>query len=342
MTQASGPGQLEVAVLDLGSNSFHLEHFSFDGAGGWKQTLDAKQTLQLGHQVFADGYLDQLSQDKAHVCVAELLQLSQRGRRSQNFQLVTVATSALRTASNGDAFLRELNARHGINVTLLSTHQEALLTYEAASSALGAGNRPVAVVDLGGGSVELALGQGNACDHAISLPLGALRMARAVGCDGRLDRQGWERLSRIAGDQLQELPSSLRSAPPEVLCFASGTARAVRKLATHDSDHPGAVGSLSAKSLRTTLSRFVDRSPAALETAGIPTDRARTVLVAAAIMLRIAEYFGAPPMVTINRGLRDGIARQAYERWRVAQLSMRAGTRLTIEAPSSSPSPAGS
>ena len=87
---------MELAVLDLGSTTFHLQHFQVEADGRMTSCLDLKECTSLGAQVFADGFIDAQSRAVALQAVDKLLNASnQRGFTHR----AIVATSAIRSAS---------------------------------------------------------------------------------------------------------------------------------------------------------------------------------------------------------------------------------------------------
>lgn len=296
---------MEIAILDLGSTSFHLEHFSFSPRGALEVTLDIKQPLSFGKQVFTDGQINPQSWAEGLEAVGSLLEQS---RLAKPTHTVAFATSAMRTARNGRLFAHEVRRAFGIDVQILAPQAEATYAYLGASACHGVGGRRALVADLGGGSLELALGAGTQCDAAMSLPLGAVRMCQTVSGSASFNRAAWQRLVPIVRTHLAQGIPGGGDFPPELLAFASGTTRAARKLAMRESDIPGKAGLLDATALRMCLGHFVDAAPEELLQAGVPENRAQTVLVAAAVMLEIMDHLGFSTAVTVDRGLRDGVA----------------------------------
>ncbi|HTU58908.1 MAG TPA: hypothetical protein VMF89_10755, partial [Polyangiales bacterium] len=288
---------MELAVLDLGSTTFHLQHFQADAQGGLKSCLDLKICTSLGAQVFADGYIDARSRTVALDAVDQLLQASnQRGFT----QRTIVATSAMRTAQNGRALAREIEARHDCQVTILEPREEARLAYVGQLGFAGLAGKRFAMVDLGGGSVELSVGRDHQIALTESLPLGAVRM-RVASADH-------DHLEGLLRDQLTEPVRAIRQLQPELIVFGSGSARAARKLLLRNDALPGKVGPIDTAEFRRELTALCHHTPEQLIALGVEPARSNTVLTSAAIMLQILELLGASDAVVSDRGLRDGVA----------------------------------
>ena len=293
---------MELAVLDLGSTTFHLQHFQADVQGGLKSCLDLKNCTSLGAQVFADGYIDARSMAIALDAVDELLQaLNLRGFT----QRTIVATSAIRTAHNGRALAREIEARHDCQVTILEPREEARLAYVGQLGYPGLAGRRIAMVDLGGGSVELSVGRDDQIALTESLPLGAVRMRVASASHEHVDES-------LLREQLTEPVRAIQRLQPELIVFGSGSARAARKLLLRNDALPGKVGPIVTEEFRRELTALYDHTSEQLIGLGVEPARANTVLTSAAIMLQILELLGAREAVVSDRGLRDGVATELW------------------------------
>jgi len=293
---------MELAVLDLGSTTFHLQHFQADVQGGLKSCLDLKNCTSLGAQVFADGYIDARSMAIALDAVDELLQASNLRGFTQR---TIVATSAIRTAHNGRALAREIEARHDCQVTILEPREEARLAYVGQLGYPGLAGRRIAMVDLGGGSVELSVGRDDQIALTESLPLGAVRMRVASASHEHVDES-------LLREQLTEPVRAIQRLQPELIVFGSGSARAARKLLLRNDALPGKVGPIVTEEFRRELTALYDHTSEQLIGLGVEPARANTVLTSAAIMLQILELLGAREAVVSDRGLRDGVATELW------------------------------
>jgi exopolyphosphatase/guanosine-5'-triphosphate,3'-diphosphate pyrophosphatase len=299
---------MDIAVLDLGSTTFHLQHIRVDAAGRFATAFDVKRSLCLGTQVFADGYLDRRSWLESLNAVGELLQASRELRPDRS---VIVATSAIRSASNGSALVRELEQRSGIEIQLLSPQDEARLAYLGQSTSAVVGERRVAAVDLGGGSVELAVGEGARCLQTASLPLGALRLPVETRHGFGADQV--RAIATLVREQLRPTLHALRQLGPELVVFGSGSARAARKLLARSWPAPGKTGSVRTRALEEALLAHLGYTEQELIALGVDPSRAPSVRVAAIIMLQILELLEVDEAYVSDKGLRDGVALELHQ-----------------------------
>jgi exopolyphosphatase/guanosine-5'-triphosphate,3'-diphosphate pyrophosphatase len=296
---------MELAVFDLGSTTFHLQHFQADAQGGLKSCLDLKICTSLGAQVFADGYIDARSRAVALEAVDELLQASNRRGFTQR---TIVATSAMRTAHNGRALAREIEAGHDCQVTILEPREEARLAYVGQLGFSGLAGKRFAMVDLGGGSVELSVGRDHQIALTESLPLGAVRMRVASAAHGG---ELYD-LGALLREQLIEPVRAIQQLDPELIVFGSGSARAARKLLLRNAALPGKVGPIVTADFRRELTALYGHTPEQLIALGVEPARSNTVLTSGAIMLQILELLGVSDAVVSDRGLRDGVASELW------------------------------
>src|ERR671931_1611420 len=161
-----------LAVIDLGSNSFRLVVFTA-GDGWWKRTDEIYEAVRIGEGLAATGELGEPGMARAqatmevfaHFCAASGIPVE---------AIDSVATSAIRDASNSPEFLERAQRASGLHVRVLSREQEARYGYLAAvnSTTLADG----VMLDIGGGSMQLVHVEDRLARELDSWPLGAVRM----------------------------------------------------------------------------------------------------------------------------------------------------------------------
>jgi exopolyphosphatase/guanosine-5'-triphosphate,3'-diphosphate pyrophosphatase len=168
------------ASIDVGTNSVLLLVAEKDAAGKWKPVLERAEITRLGKGVDQSKRLLPESIE-ATVQVLESFAKEARGLGAQ--AIVTSATSAARDASNGAEFLNAAKTRAGLTVEIIAGEEEARLSYASAYSDFG-GERPLVVLDIGGGSTEFIYGdvKGNV-QFRHSFNVGSVRMTERLGQD---------------------------------------------------------------------------------------------------------------------------------------------------------------
>jgi exopolyphosphatase/guanosine-5'-triphosphate,3'-diphosphate pyrophosphatase len=299
---------MEIAVLDLGSTTFHLEHFRLEGDSAIASCLDEKRAIVLGNQVFAHGFVDRRSWLESLNAVRELMEPS-RARRPDH--TLVVATSAIRSANNGAELVREIERSQRLAIRVLDPADEARLAYFGLTSSPVVSGRRVAAVDLGGGSVELAVGEGRRCIHTVSLPIGAVRMRATQLAPSYTAREARE-FEAVIRERADGALARVRALAPEIVVFGSGSARAARQLLMRETRTPGKHGPIDRGLFRARLEARLGSSPAELIALGVDPARAPSVLWAATIMVQVLDLLGAEAAFVSDRGLREGVALELY------------------------------
>ena len=166
---------MRLGVVDVGSNTVHL--LVVDAHRG-AQPLPAtshKIELRLSEHVTDDGHIADSGEEALARFVRDCLAVAEDQGVEE---VMAFATSAIREAPNGEQVLERVRADTGIDLQVLSGEDEARLTFLAARRWFGWSSGTLAVVDIGGGSLELAAGMDEDPDAAVSLPLGAGRLTR--------------------------------------------------------------------------------------------------------------------------------------------------------------------
>ena len=318
---------MDIGCLDLGSNSFHLQLFSVVNGCVQASLLDEKRAVRLGDSVFRDGAIDESTWRAGLEAFGELLV---RARQQPLDRFCAVATSALRRADNGLQFLRALERRYGVTAELLSPDEEATIAYDGArSSGVFDPQARTAVIDVGGGSAEITVGRAEHVLFSDSLPLGVLRMRHAVEALPAAERTHEGLIASIGaryGTRLRQA-GALR---PTRTVFASGTARAVRKLAMGSSEQPGKTGPLTLQALQSSLERHRGSSGDELLALGVEAARVDTILTAHAVLIALMSGLGTDQGLVVDGGLRQGLALREE---RSARLPSRSGAAPHFSTP---------
>ena len=165
---------MRLGVLDVGSNTVHFLVVDAHQGGRPLPVFSHKAELQLGNSL-EDGKLPRSTALRLRAFVAEALQIAEdKGVE----ELLAFATSAVRDASNGDAVLASVRSATGVDIAVLPGPEEARLTFLAVRRWFGWSSGKVLMLDIGGGSLEIAVGIDEVPDVTISLPLGAGRLTR--------------------------------------------------------------------------------------------------------------------------------------------------------------------
>ncbi len=306
---------MRIAVLDLGSTSFHLLVVDVDDDLRMERVLRRRETLHLGAIVETDGHL---TPDAETDAIRAVRRLRRAADRTAPHVVVAAATHALREAANGDQLLEKLEKETRCPIWLLDGATEARLVYEGVRTAISVGDGPMLVCDLGGGSLELAIGAGEDVSWDASYPLGAsLLTARLVGNDPMLGSERDE-LAATVRTQIAPAVEFLKNTP-HLPCFATGgTARALARvelsrwgMRSPESLLPQGVLIPAARlfALTTSLTSMPRSRRLALQ--GMSPRRVDTLPAGAMVLATLCEELDLGGLVVTEWGLREGLVLEA-------------------------------
>ncbi len=220
---------MKIGVLDIGSNSAQLQVVEASRGAPPLPTHAVKHATVLGEEIQPDGSITSEGVDR----VIDAVQRSAAAARSLHVdQLFAFATSAVRDATNGAEIADRLARETGIQPRFLTGEEEARLTYLAVRRWYGWSAGRLLVVDIGGGSMEIALGRDATPDFAVSLPLGAGRLTRAFLHDDPPRREQLRDLRHHARATLREVSDRLRwEGDPKRVIASSKTFKQLARLA---------------------------------------------------------------------------------------------------------------
>jgi len=166
---------MRLGVLDVGSNTVHFLVVDAHQGGRPLPVFSHKAELHLGDSLEEGNRLSRGTAMRLRAFVAEALQIAEdKGVE----ELLAFATSAVRDATNGDDVLASIRSATGVDIAVLPGPEEARLTFLAVRRWFGWSSGKVLMLDIGGGSLEIAVGIDEVPDVTISLPLGAGRLTR--------------------------------------------------------------------------------------------------------------------------------------------------------------------
>lgn len=177
-----------LAAVDLGSNSFRLEIGRVDH-GEFQRTEYLKETVRQGGGLDDERNLTPAAMQAGWECLARF------GERLAGFkphEVKAVATQTLREARNRDVFLEKANAVLGFPIDVISGREEARLIYQGVAHMLPASDERRLVIDVGGRSTELILGQGLVPGTMESYRVGSIAWSKRYFPDGVFSRKAFE------------------------------------------------------------------------------------------------------------------------------------------------------
>src|SRR5439155_1218361 len=235
---------VRLAAIDVGSNSVHVVVADVSADGRVEVVDRVKEMVRLGRHTFTTGRLPSAAMDLAVGAVKTFARLAHARRV---VRMRAVATSAVREARNGMAFVRRLRGETGLPVKVITGAEEARLIFRAAQHALGLQGGPHLLLDVGGGSVELVLVHEGRPLWLRSLPLGAARLAEHFLASDPPTARQVARLEKHLERELGSLLTSARHAGVARVIGTSGTVNTLVAMAAAERDRRRAVEALAGR-----------------------------------------------------------------------------------------------
>ncbi len=297
---------MRIAAIDVGTNSVRLLVAETTGDG--MTVLDEeKAAVRLGQGLSVTGSLSAEAQDRTIEAVARMLGIAE-GRRADTIRLV--ATHAVRAADNGSAFAERVRRELGVPLEVVSAEQEARLAFLAAAAHVELSGR-TAIVDVGGGSVEVVRATDGQIESVHSLPLGAVALTERLppGEDPPTRRARRKLRDHIRATLRKEFGG--RPDPVGVIVGSGGTVTSLGAIvaAQLGEDYASTQGrQVSGSDVEHTYARLRELGVDAIRRVpGLPPYRADIIVAGALLLREVMRLFGANRMIVSEKGLREGL-----------------------------------
>jgi exopolyphosphatase/guanosine-5'-triphosphate,3'-diphosphate pyrophosphatase len=295
-------------VLDVGSNTVHLLVVDAHHGAHPLPQISEKSVLRLAEQMDSRGKITREGADHLIRTVRDAVaSASAMGCED----LMAFATSAVRDASNAGAVLRRVHAETGVKLAVLSGEEEAIFTFLAVRRWCGWSAGRVLMVDVGGGSLEIASGMDEEPEVAVSLPLGAGRLTRSWLSHDPPRRRELEALREHIVDQLEKPARKLLE--PGVPDRVVGTSKTIRSLARLSGAAPSSAGprvrrTLTDAGLRQVIA-FISRMSAEdlAELEGVSASRSHQLVAGALVVQAAMRALNVEEMDLCPWALREGV-----------------------------------
>ena len=290
-----------VAAVDLGSNSFHM--VVADSVHGQLRVLDRlRERVALAEGLDAELTLGGEPLARSLECLARF---GQRLRGLAPRAVRVVGTSTLRRARNARSVLAQCRRALGFQVEVLSGNEEARLIYMGVAHGRALADERRLVLDIGGGSTEVILGEGLNVLQTDSLAMGCVSWSRRHFADGSLTREAMRAARLDAEGELQGLLVRARRLGWSVTLGASGTCQAIAEILRASGWSDGAITREGLKSLRRAL--YAARRTDALDLAGLADERRGVIAGGVAIASALFSSLELERAEPATGALREGV-----------------------------------
>ncbi len=297
----------------MGSNSFRLEVGQLI-QGRYRRIDYIKEAVRLGAGLDQDGLLTPQVTQRGLDCLARF------ASRLNGFlpqQIRAVATQTLREARNRDAFLEQAQSALGHSIEVISGREEARLVYKGVAR-LHATNVPRLVIDIGGRSTEMILGQGRNPRHAESFGVGSVSLSLDFFPDGEMTESAFRAAQVAAGAQLEESFETFAPDRWQEALGSSGTVSAVSQLLAASGVTDGRI---TAEGLRWLILRCIEAGNISrLTLPGLKDERRSVIAAGASLLYTLVVQFGIAELRPAQGALRQGLIFDLDERRHAAAL----------------------
>jgi exopolyphosphatase/guanosine-5'-triphosphate,3'-diphosphate pyrophosphatase len=303
-----------LAAIDIGTNSIHMVVVRIDPAlPAFTIIAKEKDTVRLGER---DAKTGELTIEAMRRAMATLQRCQELAKSLNAEQVVAVATSAVREAPNGRAFLKQIDEKLGLFVNLIAGQEEARRIYLGVLSGMEFNDRPHIIIDIGGGSTELILGDGREPRSLSSTKIGAVRLTSEYITTDPIASSEFQYLQAYIRGMLErpveELLTHLQLGERPRLVGTSGTSETLAMI--HAREKLGMVPNrlngyqLSRKDIEEIVKRLAALNYA--QRAAIPgmSDHRSEIIVAGSlILLEAMKLLGAESLMIGEQALREGV-----------------------------------
>lgn len=295
---------MRLGVLDVGSNTVHLQVVDTSPGARPNPTFNYKEELRLTQYINEDNLVSDEGIEKLRSSIKRAIEQS---ASVQTQELLPFATSALREASNGEKIITSINKDFHIDLQVLTGEEEAKLTFLAARRWFGWSSGRLLVIDIGGGSLEMAAGVDESPEIATSLPLGAARLTKDfLKGDPYTDKSLRALRDHIENKLEQILPSLVKHQETDRAIATSKTLRTLARLSGDWFDGTGknitveAIRKISAK-----LSEMDENSRAKLP--GVSENRASQIVAGSLVAESVMRNLDIKELEICPWALREGV-----------------------------------
>ncbi|MCO5319252.1 MAG: Ppx/GppA family phosphatase [Microthrixaceae bacterium] len=313
-----------VAAIDVGTNSVHMVVARSVPSGRFETLTKHKEPVRLGSGL---GDRTELSADAMDRGVAAIRRCAEMAR-GFDAQVRAVATSAVREASNSSEFVARVLAEAGVAVEVISGVEEARLIQLGVLQALPVFDKRFLLVDVGGGSTEVLVGEGTEVLFARSHKLGAIRMTRDFFTGDQVRQTQVDACRKLISARLaaaaHEAAPLLDGVQVAVACSGTAETLVAMGIARSGRELPGEMNGQQVS--RKAVSRIIGDLAAAPTTEarsripGIDSSRADILLGGALVLEGVCRAFGVKHLTFSDYALREGVLLDAFARRRSAAM----------------------
>ncbi len=307
--RAEDPAPKSIGVVDIGTNSIHLVMAEASASGNFRILGRDKVMVQLGKGGFKS---HRLTPNAMRDGIDTLKRFNKLARLKKINRLRAYATSAVREATNGGEFVARVREQLDLNIQVISPEEEARLIFLAVSHSMALNETNCLVADIGGGSLEMIVGNRSTTQLLGSAKLGASRLAELFLENDPPRMAEIKALRRHIQVQLDPWLAKIRDTSPQSLIGTSGTVECLFEMIGGSLGNPEmdplGPATVMRSQIKTLIARLRDLPrPERLKLPGMENRRVDMILPGAIVLHTLMKELGMESIQFCGAGLREGM-----------------------------------
>lgn len=304
-----------LAAVDIGTNSIRSIVIEVDGAGKYRVLDDEKVTVRLGEGLNRSGSIAPAAWERALDALARQKKIVDGYRVGS---IDAIATSAVRRAENGAAFVAAIRERTGLEVEVVSGEDEAELAALSAFHNFDLEGVRHLVFDIGGGSLEVVAALGTHIEEVLSLDLGAVFLTEKFLNSDPVRAEEQHEMRRYVRKSLKASLDPKKQPPPQCLIGSGGTVTSIAAMVMaargerYDSVHGCELLRSEVVHLLAALLRMGDKERRSLP--GLSPDRSDIIVAGVTAVDELMDLYRVNLLKVNERGIREGLILRALQR----------------------------
>ncbi|MCU7829198.1 MAG: exopolyphosphatase [Candidatus Thiodiazotropha sp. (ex Myrtea sp. 'scaly one' KF741663)] len=303
MTDTNSEADLQeaIAAIDLGSNSFHL--IVVRANNGHLQIIDRlRESVRLGEGLTEDKRLDPAVADRALAC---LERFAQRLQPLPQENIRAVGTNTMRQIHPADDFITQAERALSHPIEIIAGREEARLVYLGVAHGLAAGDDSRLVIDIGGGSTELIIGQGYTPHQRESLFMGCVSISRRFFANGKITTKSMREAVLACAVQIRPVRNQFKEGGWNEAIGSSGTIKAIGNVLIQQGWSESGITLVALEKLADHLTEVGHAER--LDLKGLSDERRPVFAGGVAVLLALFRHIGIEQMQVSSEALREGL-----------------------------------
>ncbi len=295
-----------LSAIDIGTNTVRLLVAAADNPNSYRPIYQEQDITRLG-----EGFNEhrQLQPQAIERTLKVLARFARKSDRLCVTEVYAVATSAVREAANGAHFIKRVKQQTGMEIDLISPQQEAKLALLGVQSVIHLQNKPILLIDIGGGSTEIIRANGYEINDLLCLKMGVVKLTERFLKSDPVDQTEYQQMWAYIEQQLDSIKQL--TVNNSLLVGVGGTATTLaavdQKLFPYD---PQKINNyvLTCQRMQVIQNKFLRQTLKERRlTSGLEAKRAYVIVAGTALLLCLMEKFGFDKLTVCDSGLREGL-----------------------------------